>query len=172
MWAEDGAQLEVKLCGGRERMHLLEVLDNTEGRGRFSSTPRLDGEGLVVFLRALLEVYPALDLHVVLDNAPAHHATKARNSSSSSRVASSSSTCPPTRPASTPSRSSGPTCGAKSPTTRTMTRSRISKQIWSSSSTGLRCPTRRCGTCARYITIPPPARCRRFDFISRKHYGT
>lgn len=76
MWAEKGKQPQVKVCGGRERMHLLGVLDCTEGRGWFSSMPRLDGEGLITFLRALLDLYPKLDLHVVLDNAPAHHAKK------------------------------------------------------------------------------------------------
>ncbi len=54
-------------------MHLLGVLDGTEGRGWFSSSPKLNGEGFITFLRALLEAYPKLDLHVILDNAPAHH---------------------------------------------------------------------------------------------------
>ena len=74
MWAEKGKQPEVKICGGRERMHLLGVLDCTEGRGWFSTMGRLNGEGLITFLKALLSAYPRLDLHVVLDNAPAHHA--------------------------------------------------------------------------------------------------
>jgi len=74
MWAEKGKQPEVKICGGRERMHLLGVLDCTEGRGWFSTSERLNGEGLIAFLRGLLEKYPKRSLHVVLDNAPAHHA--------------------------------------------------------------------------------------------------
>jgi len=74
MWTEKGKQPEVKTCGGRERVHVLGVLDCTEGRGMFTTTERLNGEGLITFLRKLLEIYPGLALHVLLDNAPAHHA--------------------------------------------------------------------------------------------------
>ncbi len=56
-------------------MYLLGVLDCTEGYRWFSSTPRLDGEGFITFLRALGCV-PEAGPARVMDNAPAHHAKK------------------------------------------------------------------------------------------------
>lgn len=74
MWADKGTQPKVKVCGGRERMHLLGILDCTEGRGWFFSKPRLDSERLIAFLCALMCVYLKMPLHIVPDNTPAHRA--------------------------------------------------------------------------------------------------
>ena len=73
-WAEKGTQPEVKITGGRKRKHIIGVLETQENRGLFMFKDRLKAEGFIDFLKALMKEYPKEHLHVILDNARAHHA--------------------------------------------------------------------------------------------------
>jgi transposase len=74
MWWEASSQPEVKVCGGRERIHILGILNASNKQARFMFSPTLNAEGFIAFLTKLLSIYPKKNLHVLLDNAPAHHA--------------------------------------------------------------------------------------------------
>jgi len=74
MWWKIGEQPAIKICGGRERVHILGVLDFTGSKARFQFSETLGAKGFLMLLRGLLTTYPDEKLYVVLDNARAHHA--------------------------------------------------------------------------------------------------
>lgn len=74
MWWQKGEQPTVKICGGRERLHILGFLDATGSKARFTFSETLGAEEFVAFLRTLLNIYPHEKVHLILDNARAHHA--------------------------------------------------------------------------------------------------
>lgn len=74
MWCEKGTQPEVIQIGGRARKHVLGILDWTADRALFSFNDTLKAKEFIQFLKALLREYSSERLHVVLDNARAHHA--------------------------------------------------------------------------------------------------
>jgi transposase len=74
MWWDEGSQPEIQVCGGRERLHILGVLDFTGNTGKFTFHNRLKAQEFIKFLEMLLKEYPREKLHIICDNAKAHHA--------------------------------------------------------------------------------------------------
>lgn len=74
VWAEKGHQPEIKCCGGRERVHILGFLNFTSSQARFQFSDTLGAKELISLIRSLFTDYPGKILHIILDNARAHHA--------------------------------------------------------------------------------------------------
>jgi transposase len=54
-------------------VHILGVLDATENKARFTFSETLGAVEFIGFLQAVLKSYPNQKVHIVLDNARAHH---------------------------------------------------------------------------------------------------
>jgi transposase len=76
VWAKKGEQPTIPIIGGRQKMHLIGVVEPAGDKGWFATCPTLGASELIGFFKGLLTQYPIGQLLVVLDNARAHHAKK------------------------------------------------------------------------------------------------
>lgn len=76
VWAEKGHQPTVPLIGGRQKMHIIGVVEPAGDKGWFASCPTLGAGELIGFFKGLMTQYPSGQLIIVLDNARAHHAKR------------------------------------------------------------------------------------------------
>lgn len=74
MWGQRGQQPVVKMDGRGEKVNVYGALDVTGDFGNFFFTPKINATHYCSYLRQLAVKYPAGTLHIILDNAPAHHA--------------------------------------------------------------------------------------------------
>jgi putative transposase len=73
MWWVKGEQPVIKMEGFGDKIHIYGVLHPALHEMHFNLSKHLRSSDLCGFLEFLLKEYPAGHLHIVLDNAPAHH---------------------------------------------------------------------------------------------------
>lgn len=76
VWANKGQQPTIPIIGGRQKMHLIGVVEPGGDKGWFATCPTLGASELIRFFKGLATQYPLGQLLIVLDNARAHHAKR------------------------------------------------------------------------------------------------
>jgi transposase len=76
VWGEKAHQPILPIIGGRKKMHLIGAIEPAGDKGWFADCPTLGARELIGFLKGILHQYPEGQIHMILDNARAHHAKR------------------------------------------------------------------------------------------------